>query len=111
MAHIQAVSTWYQGEQREATVFNIFGSYNSLFSFGSATFGYQLIEEIIIPKHEEIVDGIVVIIPEQINSQTLVTGEFSINDQDYEDWTNSTDSNIWIYNYAANKLNLTIITL
>lgn len=98
MAQIQPVSTWYQGEQREATVFNIYGSYNSLFSFGSATFSYQLIE-------------LIVVSPEEQSSQTLVMGEFTINDQDYEDWTNSTDSNAWIYNYAANKLNLTIVTL
>ena len=97
MAQIQPISTWYQGQQREANVFTVNGSYNNLISFGNATFQYQLIE--------------LIINDEQQSSQTLVTGEFSINEQDYEDWTNSTDSNAWIYNWAANKLGLTIITL
>jgi hypothetical protein len=107
MAQIQPVSTWYQGATHQANVFSCYSSGDNLID--SATIKYQLIEEIIIPEHEETVDGIVVIIPEQINSQTLLMSEISINGQDYIDWDSSVSANEWIYNWAADQLGLTII--
>jgi len=109
MANIQPVSVWYKGEQRNANVFTLYSTYDNLLD--SANFKYQLIEEIIIPEHEIIVDGVVVIVPEQINSQTLIVGELSINGQDYDDWDTSVSANEWIYNWAADKLGLTIVTI
>ncbi len=96
MAQIQPVSTWYQGATREANVFSLYNSGNNLID--SATFSYQLIELIIIS-------------PEEQTSQTLISGELSINGIDYANWTASIDANEWIYNWAANKLGLTIIKL
>lgn len=107
MANITPVPVWYQGEQHDANVFTLYSIGDNLLD--AATFKYQLIEEIIIPEHEEIVDGVVVIIPEQINSQTLLMGELSINGADYEQWDAEVDANAWIYNWAASKLNITII--
>ncbi len=95
MAQIQPISTWYQGEQREANVFSLFGQGDNLVD--SASFRYQLIELIITDEEE--------------NSQTLVSGEISINGDDYAEWNTSVDANEWIYNWAAYKLGLTIITL
>jgi hypothetical protein len=92
MAQIQPVKTWFQGKQREANVFSLYNSGNNLID--SATFQYQLIE-----------------LTEDQNSQTLISGELVINGQDYIDWTSSVDANYWIYQWAANKLGLTIITL
>lgn len=94
MANIQPISTWYQGAEHQANVFSLYSTGDNLLD--SATFRYQLIEEIIIS-------------PEEINSQTLLMGELSINGADYEQWDAEIDANAWIYNWAASKLNLTII--
>lgn len=96
MAQIQPITTWYQGQQRQANVFSLYNNGNNLID--SATFRYQLIE-------------LIVISPEEQSSQTLVSGELSINGADYLQWCNETDANSWIYNWAANKLGLTITTL
>jgi len=39
----------------------------------------------------------------------LINDELSINGADYEQWDAEVDANAWIYNWAASKLNLTII--
>ena len=96
MANIQPISTWYQGEQRQANVFSLYGQGDNLID--SATFKYYLIE-------------LIVISPEEQSSQTLLSGELSINGQDYADWDSSVSANEWIYNWAANKLGLTIVTI
>jgi len=94
MANIQPVSTWYQGAQHEANVFTLYSTGDNLID--SATFQYQLIQEIIIS-------------PEEQTSQTLLIGQLSINGADYAQWDAEVDANAWIYNWAANQLNLTII--
>lgn len=93
MANITPVSVWYQGEQHNANVFTLYSKGDNLLD--SAVFQYQLIEEITVD--------------EQISSQTLLIGELSINGADYELWDAEIDANQWIYNWAASKLNLTII--
>lgn len=94
MANIQPIATWYQGAEHQANVFTLYSTGDNLLD--SATFQYQLIEEIIIE-------------PNQNNSQTLLTGILSISGADYAQWDAEVDANAWIYNWAANKLNLTII--
>jgi len=96
MAQINPVSTWFQGSTRQANVFSLFGQGDNLID--SASFRYQLIE-------------LIVISPDEQTSQTLVSGELSINGFDYESWNASTDANAFIYDWAATKLNLTIVTL
>jgi hypothetical protein len=94
MAQIQPVSTWYQGATRQANVFSLYSTGDNLID--SATFKYQLIE-------------LIVISPDEQKSQTLITGELSINGFDYQSWNASTDANAFIYNWAATKLNLVLI--
>jgi hypothetical protein len=94
MANIQPISTWYQGQTRQANVFSLYSTGDNLID--AATFQYQLIEEIII-------------LPEEIKSQTLITGELSINGDDYAQWDAEIDANAWIYNWAADQLNLILI--
>ena len=94
MANITPVPVWYQGEQRNANIFTLYSTGDNLLD--AAIFRYQLIEEIIVS-------------PEETNSQTLLMGELSINGADYELWDAEIDANAWIYNWAASKLNLTII--
>lgn len=93
MANIQPVPVWYQGEQHNANIFTLYSTGDNLLD--AAIFRYQLIEEIVVD--------------EQTNSQTLLMGELSINGADYEQWDAEVDANAWIYNWAASKLNLTII--
>ena len=96
MANIQPITTWYQGAEHEASIFTLYSTGDNLID--AATFKYQLIEEIIIS-------------PEEQSSQTLIIGELSINGQDYIDWDSSVSANEWIYNWAANKLGLTITNI
>lgn len=94
MANIQPITTWYQGSEHQANVFTLYSTGDNLID--SATFQYQLIEEIVIS-------------PEDIKSQTLITGQLAINGTDYQQWDAEVDANEWIYNWAADQLNLTII--
>lgn len=94
MANIQPISTWYQGAEHQANVFTLYSTGDNLLD--SATFKYQLIE-------------LIVISPEEQTSQTLLSGELSINGADYEQWDAEVDANAWIYNWAAIQLNLVII--
>jgi len=94
MANIQPITTWYQGAQHQANVFSLYSTGDNLID--SATFQYQLIEEIIIS-------------PEEQSSQTLITGQLAINGIDYAEWDAETDANAWIYNWAASQLGLVII--
>lgn len=94
MANIQPISTWYQGAEHQANVFTLYSTGDNLID--SASFQYQLIEEIIIS-------------PEEIKSQTLITGQLSINGEDYAQWDAEVDANAWIYKWAADQLNLILI--
>ena len=94
MANIQPISTWFQGSEHQANDFSLYSTGDNLID--SATFQYQLIEEIIIS-------------PEEQSSQTLIVGQLSINGADYAQWDAEVDANAWIYNWAAGQLNLTII--
>ena len=94
MANIQPISTWYQGATRQANVFSLYSTGDNLID--SATFQYQLIELIIIS-------------PDEQSSQTLVTGQLAINGTDYAQWDAEIDANAWIYQWAADQLNLVLI--
>lgn len=112
MANITPVPVWYKGEQHQANQFTLYSIGDNLVD--SATFSYQLIELIITPAWEEsIVDenGDITIIehPEEQFSETLLKSELFINSVDYALWDAEIDANAWIYNWAASKLNLTII--
>jgi hypothetical protein len=94
MANIQPITTWYQGAEHQANVFSLYSTGDNLID--SATFQYQLIEQIIIS-------------PEEIKSQTLIIGQLAINGADYAQWDMEPDANAWIYNWAADQLGLVII--
>jgi hypothetical protein len=90
MANIQPVSVWYKGEEKNANVFTLYSTYDNLID--NATFKYNLISD-------NGIDG----------SLILLVDDLSINGADYEQWDAEVDANAWIYNWAASKLNLTII--
>jgi hypothetical protein len=94
MANIQPITTWFQGSEHQANVFSLYSTGDNLIN--AATFQYQLIEEIIIS-------------PEEQTSQTLITGQLAINGADYAQWDAEIDANAWIYQWAADQLNLILI--
>tara|TARA_R110000868_G_scaffold74579_3_gene215533 strand:- start:1363 stop:1707 length:345 start_codon:yes stop_codon:yes gene_type:complete len=94
MANIQPVSIWYQGLDHQANVFSLYSTGDNLIDY--ATFQYQLIEEIVIS-------------PEEIKSQILIIGVLNISGEDYAQWDAEVDANAWIYQWAANQLNLVLI--
>lgn len=94
MAQILPITTWFKGEEHQANVFNLYSTGDNLVD--SATFQYQLIE-------------LIVVSPEEQTSQTLIVGELAINGDDYIQWDAEINANEWIYNWAADKLNLTIV--
>lgn len=94
MANIQPITTWFQGSERQANVFSLYSTGDNLID--SATFQYQLIEEIVIS-------------PEEIKSQILIISVLTISGADYAQWDMEPDANAWIYNWAADQLGLVII--
>lgn len=44
-----------------------------------------------------------------MNPKLVANGSFVINGQDYIDWGDDANVNLWIYNWVADKLNLVII--
>lgn len=91
---IQPITTWFNGEPQTASNFTLI-SINDNFTT-SAVLYYEL--------QKEIVDG------DSVSYENLITANLDINGQDYQDWSVEPDANTWIYNWAAGKLNLTIIT-
>lgn len=94
MAQIQPVQVWYQGQQHSANVFSLYSKYDNLID--SASFNYQLIELIIVN-------------PDDQTSQMLINGELTISGADYAQWDAEVDANQWIYQWAADQLNLVLI--
>lgn len=90
---IQPVSSWQNGEEKQATVFVLNSSYDDLSTI--ANFQYQLNE--IVPPSTSF-----------YSMNTLVNAGLTMSGQDYLDWDTSTDANEWAYNWAATQLKLTI---
>jgi hypothetical protein len=94
---IQPVSSWQNGEEKQATVFVLTSSYDNLST--NATFQYQLNEVISTPTPPA---------PTLPMFNNLVNGTLNISGQDYLDWDVASDANEWAYNWAATQLNLII---
>jgi hypothetical protein len=93
MAQIQPIQIWYQGEQREATILNVYTNFSN--NKDSANLQYQLIELIVTPDSQ--------------NSNVLNIGYLTISGFDYEAWNTSPDRDSFIYQWVATKLNLVLI--
>lgn len=91
---IQPITTWFNGEPQTASNFTLI-SINDNFT-SSAVLYYEL--------QKEIVDG------DSVSYENLITANLDITGADYQEWSVEPDANTWIYNWAAAKLNLTIIT-
>lgn len=98
---IKAISSWQNGQEKLGTEFNLRIINDNLLD--SATFYYNIcsLEVSHIEEEVKIIDSYAV---------QLVDGNLAINGQDYIDWNSATDVNLWAYEWAANKLNLVLIT-
>jgi hypothetical protein len=94
---IEPISSWQNGEEKQATVFVLTSSYDNLST--SATFQYQL---------NEVTSSVTSSSPFFSLYNTLVNGTLNISGQDYLDWDAATDANEWAYNWAATQLKLVI---
>lgn len=93
---ISPVNVWVNGEVKEAKYFSMISVNDNLET--SATFYYQLFEA----KVEDEVET---------EGASVAVGNLTMDGQDYEDWGSQSgvDINTWAYNWAAGKLNLTIV--
>jgi hypothetical protein len=96
---IEPISSWQNGEEKQATVFVLTSNYDNLST--NANFQYQLNEVVTTPTPPT--PG-----PVYPMFNTLVNSSLSISGQDYLDWDAATDANEWAYNWAAAQLKLTI---
>jgi hypothetical protein len=96
---IEPISSWQNGEEKQATVFVLTSSFDNLST--SAIFQYQL---------NEVVENPIPPAPSPIYPifNTLVNSSLNISGQDYLDWDAATDANEWAYNWAAAQLKLVI---
>lgn len=97
---IQPVSTFFNGQTVEVNNFVLrsIGDNLSLVPLkGAATLYYELQS---VTENE---DG-------SLNVQNVITATLDIAGADYASWNNDPTSNAWAYNWAANKLNLVLIT-
>jgi hypothetical protein len=92
---IQPISSWQNGEEKQATVLVLTSNYDNLST--TANFQYQLNEPLPNPT------------PLYPMYNTLVNGSLTISGQDYLDWDAATDANEWAYTWAATQLKLVII--
>ena len=92
---IQPVSSWQNGEEKQATQFVLNSSFDNLST--TANFQYQLNE--IISDNPNLM----------YSTNTLVSGSLTMSGQDYLDWDAAVDANDWAYTWAAAQLKLTII--
>jgi len=99
---IEPISSWQNGEEKEATVFVLTSTYDNLST--SANFQYQLNELIPTPTPPTPPT------PMYPMYNQLVTGSLTMSGQDYLDWDAATDANEWAYTWAAAQLNLVIIS-
>jgi len=93
MANIQPVTLWVGGQQQTANVFQLSIDKDNLKDW--ARLYYQLGNEQ--PTEEAPA------------TTWLLDGNLTILGEDYAAWDADPSANEWIYNWAANQLNLTII--
>lgn len=92
MKTIQPTQVWYNGQEVEATILNVYCSGDNLQA--AATFNYELMKESLLS------DGLY----EFTRLVGLVVGNISMTGADYDAW----ETNDYAYDWVAAQLNLTI---
>lgn len=86
MKQIQPLTLWVDGQQKVATEFYLNIIYDNLYN--SATFYWSLADE---------------------NTIKLADGNLTMGEPDYDVWGSSADINLSAYQWAASKLNITLV--
>ncbi len=86
MKQIQPIQIWVNGQQVTATLFNLISINDNLFN--SATFYWQLLDA---------------------DSVKLQDGNLTMDAADYAVWSSAQDVNLAAYQWAASKLNITLV--
>jgi hypothetical protein len=90
---IQPIQTWFNGEPQTASNFTLRSIADDFTT--SACLYYEL--------QKEVVNEL------SVTYENLITANLDITGADYQEWSSTPDANTWIYNWAANKLKLTLI--
>lgn len=86
MKQIQPFSLWVNGQQVTATLFNLIIINDNLTN--SATFYWQLLDA---------------------DAVKLQDGNLTMGEPDYDVWNSAQDVNLAAYQWAASKLNITLV--
>ncbi len=86
MKQIQPITLWVNGQQVTATLFNLIIINDNLLN--SATFYWQLLDA---------------------DAVKLQDGNLTMGEPDYDVWGSSADINLAAYQWAASKLNITLV--
>jgi hypothetical protein len=86
MKQIQPLTLWVNGQQQTATLFNLQSISDNLLD--SATFYWQLLDA---------------------ESVKLQDGNLTMDAADYAIWSSAQDVNLAAYQWAASKLNITLV--
>jgi len=86
MKQIQPLTLWVNGQQKTATQFSLIIINDNLLD--SATFYWQLLDA---------------------DSVKLQDGNLTMGEPDYDVWGSSADINLAAYQWAASKLNITLV--
>jgi hypothetical protein len=86
MKQIQPISIWVNGAQQTATLFSMYIVNDNLLN--SATFNYQLLDA---------------------DANSLISGNLTMGEPDYDVWGSTSDVNQAAYDWAASKLNITLV--
>jgi hypothetical protein len=111
---ILPVTSWQNGQEKQATIFDLRIVNDNLST--AATFYYSLSSVEVSHMETVVTDSSVT--PEvttevkvvDVPSQVLVEGNLGIDGADYQTWDADPSANAFAYNYAATKLNLTIVS-
>ena len=93
MAQIQPITLWIQGQTKTANAFDLSIVNDDLST--RAVLYYRL--------------GTQTDSPECTQTVWLQDGNLTIDGEDYQTWDADPSANEWIYNWAAQQLNITII--
>jgi hypothetical protein len=85
MKQIQPIQIWVNGQQQTATLFSMYIVNDNLLN--SATFNYQLLDA---------------------DANSLISGNLTMGEPDYDVWGSSADINLAAYQWAASQLNITL---
>lgn len=109
MKSIVALPIWVDGQVKQANTLNLYVVNDDLKS--TCTFYYALLEKVEVPEPEPASEGVPVIpapLQPRQSYNLLAQGNLTMGGEDYTNWNGQADINAAAYEWAANKLSLTL---